>query len=392
MHIALCGPATIDLLTPYLGPGPTKHSGYPFALLPTIADCLVGLGHRVTIVSTSADLTEPVNYRSDQLDLALVPTRARARDRALDFFAAERRGIADELRKARPDVVHAHWTYEFALGAIAADVAPVLVTAHDLPWTILRSFRDPYRLIRWLMAWRARISIKHLTAVSSYAAQGWRREMLYRRPIMLIPNPLPRLPISTVPRSEHPVVLSVGDASPLKNVKALIRAFEFVRNEAPHSELHLVGPGLDNNGELARWTRAKGLERQVVFVGPLERRSLADAYAEATVYCHPSLEETFGMVLLEALDAGLPVVAGRNSGAVSSTLFDGQAGRLVDVRRPGQIADALLEAIRDPASAISEGLDVRNALQRRYSPVEIAMEYVTEYDRLLLNERTGKSA
>lgn len=392
MHIALCGPATLELLEPYLGSRPTRHLGYPFPLLPAIADSLMGLGHRVTIVSTSPDLAEAVDYHSDRLDLSLVPTRARARDRALDFFAAERRGIAGELRRVRPDIVHAHWTYEFALGALSADVAPVLVTAHDLPWTVLRSFRDPYRVIRWLMAWRARLSIRHLTAVSPYTAAGWRREMLYRRPITLIPNPMPQLPEATAPRSTHPVVLSVGDASPRKNVKSLIRAFGAVHDMVPESELRLVGPGLGADGELANWARGEGLDKRVAFIGPLDRGALADAYAAATVYCHPSIEETFGMVLIEALSAGLPIVAGARSGGVSWTLFDGRAGRLVDVRDPARLAGALLDAIRDPASTVARGFDVQAEIRARYSPEAVARKYLVEYERLLPERGDGSLA
>ena len=52
-----------------------------------------------------------------------------------------------------PDIVHAHWTYEFALGAIESRV-PTVVTAHDAPLSILRLNPTPYRLARTVMAWQ----------------------------------------------------------------------------------------------------------------------------------------------------------------------------------------------------------------------------------------------
>lgn len=387
LHICIAGPAEPVVLRDLLATSEEIPRGIGGVLVNELTRELIRLGHFVTLVTHSPSVEQVWRAEGPSLAVSVVPSRARARDRALDFFAVERQGIAGELRRVRPDVVHAHWTYEFALGSFAADVAPVLVTAHDLPWTVLKSFRDPYRVIRWLMAWRARFSIRHLTAVSPYTAAGWRREMLYRRPITLIPNPMPQLPEPTEPRSTHPVVLSVGDASPRKNVKSLIRAFGAVRDTAPESELRLVGPGLGADGELANWARGEDLDGRVAFVGPLDRGALADAYAAATVYCHPSIEETFGMVLIEALDAGLPVVAGAGSGGVPWTLFDGQAGRLVDVRDPSQIAGALLDAIRDPTSTVALGFDVQAEIQARYSPEAVTRKYLVEYERVLPENR-----
>lgn len=392
MHIALCGPATLELLEPYLGSEPAKNVGYPFPLLPALADSLVKLGHRVTIVSTSPDLTETVNYRSEQLDLSLVPSRARARDRALDFFAVERRGIAEELRKIQPDVVHAHWTYEFALGALAAHTLPILVTTHDAPLTILRHLPDPYRLVRATMAYRARASIRQLTAVAPYLANQWKRQMAYRRPIAVIPNPIPALELLPGLRDTHPCVLSVSDASRRKNMRSLVSAFSAVRAARPDAVLRLVGPGLESTSALATWAREEMLADGVDFVGRLGRSQLSAEYAKATVFCHTSLEEAQPMVLLEALSAGLPVVAGAQSGGVPWTLFDGKAGRLVDVREPQAIAQAVIDAIDDPTTTVAKGFDVRAELQARYSPEAVAKKYVAEYERLLCEANSGNPA
>jgi glycosyltransferase involved in cell wall biosynthesis len=114
--------------------------------------------------------------------------------------------------------------------------------------------------------------------------------------------------------------------------------------------------------------------------------------SEATVFCHPSLEESFGMVLIEALLAGLPVVAGRKSGGVPWVLFDGQAGLLVDVRNSRKIAEGISTAIQHPASTVSANLDLATELPRRYSAETVARQYVDVYTRLLRSAGKGERA
>jgi glycosyltransferase involved in cell wall biosynthesis len=391
LRIALVGPATPALLQHHFD-YPIKSMGYPYPGLPSLAEGLRRLGHHVSIITTAIDITEPLSHHADAIDLYLVPSRLRARSRALDFFAAERKHLVEAITKSRPDIVHAHWTYEFALAAIDSKVAPVLVTARDAPLEILRHTRDPYRLIRTLMAYQVRLKTQNLTAVSPYLAHRWKWQMGYLRPISVIPNSLPTLAVGTSPRSSTPVVLGVGNDSRGKNFRALLSAFPLVLAEHENAQLRLVGPGLEPDGFMADWARSHALARSVTFVGPVDRSALAREMSEATVFCHPSLEESFGNVLIEALLAGLPVVAGRKSGGVPWVLFDGQAGLLVDVRNSRKIAEGISTAIQHPASTVSDSLDLATELQRRFSAEAVARQYVDVYTRLLRSAGKGERA
>ncbi len=84
LHVALCGPATVSMLEPMLGVT-IPSAGDPYSLVPTLAGQLVAAGHRVTGVSTATDIDAPMEFAADQLGLVLVPSRPRARDRALRF-------------------------------------------------------------------------------------------------------------------------------------------------------------------------------------------------------------------------------------------------------------------------------------------------------------------
>jgi len=317
------------------------------------------------------------------LTVIVVPYRPRARRRALDLFRAERGALREALESNPADVYHAHWTYEFALACIDSKVSPLLVTAHDAPLTVLRRMPDAYRLIRLLMAVIVRLHARNLSVVTPYLATRWRREMFYRRPTSVITNPIPELASSNAERSRTLSILDVANGSRLKNVKILLRAFDVIKRAEPSSELRLIGPGLETDGELSRWATAAGLSDRVAFVGTLTREQLADEYQRATVFCHPSLEESHGIVLLEAIHFGIPVVAGHNAGAVPWTLFNGEGGVLVDVRDPHALANAIL-TLHDDQNACRDMVRRAKVLaERRYAPTAVASRYVREYEALL---------
>src|SRR5665647_1192622 len=117
MHVAVCGPISLELLESQ-GVGVFHSRGYPFPMTAHLALAYLARGHQVSVITTGTDISEP-EYRSgsEGLDVWVVPSRPRARDRALDFFAHERSGVAKAIKQANPDVVHAHWSYEFALAA-----------------------------------------------------------------------------------------------------------------------------------------------------------------------------------------------------------------------------------------------------------------------------------
>jgi len=124
------------------------------------------------------------------------------------------------------------------------------------------------------------------------------------------------------------------------------------------------------------------LSNGVTFLGALSRTDVAHQYAEATLFCHPSLEESQPMCLLEAMDAQVPIVASEGAGGVPWTLFNGRAGILADSRRPEALAKAVLGVISDEFGAANRSKNARDLMLKRYSPTVIAEQYISEYERV----------
>eukprot|EP01031_Cornospumella_fuschlensis_P052636 gene52636-64327_t len=116
----------------------------------------------------------------------------------------------------------------------------------------------------------------------------------------------------------------------------------------------------------------------MTFHGKVAHRKLVGALGELDALLHPSLEESFGVVLAEAMALGLPVVAGRDSGAVPWVMgadASGQcaAGVLVDVREPAAIASALRSLFDDSYEARSlAGLD---RVRQNFSAASVIARY-----------------
>lgn len=396
LHIVLAGPIAGDDVKAYLAPGqadslPTGYLGAP--LMGILIGELLRMGHRVTAITTDPTLpAHPGTVTRQGPGFSFVVCAARPRawrnngrkpGRVVDFFASERELVHQQMLAAGPDIVHAHWSYEFALAALAQP-APHLITCHDAPGVILRYTRSPYRALRYLMARTVFRRGQAFTTVSDYMA----RELAPFLPAtpQVIPNPVAPAVFALGRDRPRPasrkVAMVCNGWSRRKNPEPGLRAFSLWRAAEPTAELHLYGADF-GPGELAeQWAQAQRLTAGIFFHGRMPHLKLVQQLATADVLLHTSLEESFGVVLAEAMALGLPVVAGRHSGAVPWVMGADAAGhtlcgQLVDVTSPAFIAAALPAAF-SPGYAESSAAGRRLAVQR-FSSATVAAAYATLY-------------
>jgi glycosyltransferase involved in cell wall biosynthesis len=168
-----------------------------------------------------------------------------------------------------------------------------------------------------------------------------------------------------------PVVLFVGNLEPRKQVDVLLRATTVVRQRRPDVVLLIVGSGDsagadDQTQRLQQLTRELGLTANVRFVGRVGDRRLLDYYAAADVFALPSSSEAQGIVALEAMACGLPVVA-TAVGGLLGTISDGQTGWLVPSGDATAMAERLLYVLENAATREDVGAAARGAVERDFS-------------------------
>jgi L-malate glycosyltransferase len=385
VRIALCGPVQVEGLTPWLGAG-GEHPALPRGLggvpVTYLARTLLERGYELVVVTLDPSVEREVHLTGPQISLHVGPYRPR--NRARDFFRVERVFLERALATEGPDVIHAHWTYEFALGALRVG-PPTIVTVHDWAPTILAMNPHPYRFVRLLMALRTFVRGSRFTAVSPYI-----RDRLHRiglREVVVVPNGLPDDLFAggdvTVDQRE-PVVVSVNQGfGRLKNVHALLAAWPLIREDVPAARLLLVGGDFDPGGRAQRWVERRHPTGGMEFVGEVEHSEARRLLAQADILVHPSREESFGLVLVEAMAAGTPVIGGNRSGAVPWVLGHGRAGALTDVRSPRSIADATVALLKDGearARFVSEG---RKRAWEEFRMSTVADRYLEAYAKAL---------
>ncbi len=386
MHIALCGPCAPRRLGDLLNKSDARLAGQMedtgATAVVELARALHREGHRISVVTLGETgvAQAPVSLSGPRLSVHVFTERARPRDYLKDVYAAERFAMATALRDLNPDIVHTHWTYEYELAAQDARVLHV-TTARDAPWRILGYSRDAYRLARLAVALRARPGIRHLSAVSPYLAMSWKNAMAYRREIRVIPNPMPT-DVGGLPRNPlvHPVILDVADSSRRKNVKSLLRAFGLLQSRIPNAELRLAGQGLAEGDVAWEWARRAGLLEGVTFLGMLGRQEIRYELSRAWLLAHSSLEESFGNVLVEAMSAGVPVLAGVDSGGVPYVLGYGVCGSLTSVNKPEVFASAMEECLQNGPDRVRA---IPAECLGRFSPDVVASAYLDWYEGVL---------
>lgn len=316
-------------------------------------------GWNLLIATVSPDVQDEVVLEGDNLKICVGPDRPK---HARNFFAVERAYLTDVLRRERPDIVHAQWTYEYAMAAQVSGL-PHVITAHDAPINVLRLNFIPYRIARTLMAYRVLSRARRVVSVSPYVAEHLPRYMLYRGSSEVIPNGMPAslFARSVSERSaDHPLTFAtiLNGWAGYKNGQVAIEAFALFRRHYPEARLIMFGAAHGTGQQAEQWARTRGMETGISFIGQLAYETLmSNVVNEVDILVHPSLEEAQPMTLIEAMALGIPVIGGKSSGGVPWTLNYGEAGMLVDVRDPIAVANAMM--------LLAKNVDERHELGKR---------------------------
>ena len=189
---------------------------------------------------------------------------------------------------------------------------------------------------------------------------------------------------------KEPTILFVGRIDPIKGIDVLVDALCGLRREmwltAP-PRLLLVGGAAGEPGLEAVTARAAAhsLLDRIDFVGSVLHDDLPNYYRAADVVAVPSFYESFGLVAVEAMACGTPVVASR-AGGLAFTVDDGETGYLVPQNDPHALAERLAAVLQDAPLRARLGAQATVAAQRFGWPV-IASRVVHIYDRLIRGYR-----
>jgi glycosyltransferase involved in cell wall biosynthesis len=258
------------------------------------------------------------------------------------------RDLIRAVREEQPDLLHTHLVHADVYGAIAARVTgtPFISTRHNDDRYLL----GPFRYVDRAFARGARRLIAISDAVRDFLARAGHD----RRKLVTIRYGLDELPTrASHPSPEEagipvgaPLALAIGRLIGQKDHETLLRAFALVHAEQPDARLAILGAGPLEQATRSL-VRELGLVESVVLPGRTEIRDWLD---RADVFVHTSRWEGFGIVLLEAMLARLPIVATRVS-AVPEVVVNGETGVLLEAGDVERLARELGRLLADRPEA-----------------------------------------
>jgi len=179
-----------------------------------------------------------------------------------------------------------------------------------------------------------------------------------------------------------PLILGVGQLIERKGWEYTVRCMPAIITRFPEAKLLIVGPSQPAEPafrqRLMQLVTELGVIDHIQILQDNTPEFIRDAYRSATILTHPSFVESFGMVLLEAMTAGIPVVAHNGTG-IPCIIDDGVTGYVVDVRDVPKYTDALLSLLDDPVLRQRMGAEGRRQAETRFGQAEVAAQLFAVY-------------
>ena len=297
-------------------------------------------------------------------------------ERSVSFpllLRAVRRALRNE-DLASYDLIHAH--FSSPSGTIARILSresgkPYVVTEHSSRFdlTFEQGVDVPEVLVDAKRIICVSPGIKH--SIESVAGS----ELLN---LSIIPNPIDtsefKPSVSAETHTGPLRLLFVGHLLPRKGVDVLLSALGRITNEGTDAELVVIGTGLEMD-RLRKQAASLGLDSRVHFLGARPHEEMASYYSESDVVVLSSYAESFGVVVVEALASGKPVVATRSGGP--EHIIDDTVGVLVETGDSDGLADAILNVADRLDTFVPEKLAgfVRNRYSMKYVGGQISTVY-----------------
>jgi glycosyltransferase involved in cell wall biosynthesis len=375
------------------------------AFLLALAQGQAALGHEVQVVAPHApglplddtiggvrvrrfrygpDAAETLAYAGTMHEQVLRSWRARAR--LLRFLLAFRHAVRAAVRDFQPLVLHVHWWFPGGLTVWPRRglprALPVVLTSHGTDLFLL----DRFRAARILAA-RVFAQATEVTVISSPLAPRVRALGVPHDRVTVVPMPLDAAAFPAAPsdgRREADLILFVGRLVERKGAEFALRALAQARGQT-RARLVVAGDGPERPA-LERLAAELHVQDRVTFTGMLPPHDVAAWYRRAAVLVFPAVtdwkgeQEGFGMVLVEAMRSGLPIVATR-SGGIPDVIADDATGLLVPERDPAALGAALQRVLDDAPLARRLADTAQADVQRRFAPARIAQTFAAVYAR-----------
>ena len=349
-------------------------------------------GHHINVFTTAIDRRNSVE-QDNSMTIYRYGTNFRIASANFSL------GLLNGPQKTDLDIVHAHYNMPYAdysaMKYSTKKNVPLVLTYHaDAPETGGSSLRNRLQAFynRHILPQVLNHAYIIITTSNAYIDQS-KFLANYRQKIKVVPNGINldefQIKISKEECREKLdldgdkiIILFFGNLVQYKGLDVLLRAFTNIKDKYPDGQLLFVGRGPMRH-ELIRMSKNLGVEGDIIFTGYVEEKLKYLYYKAADIFCLPSvnLTEAFGIVNLEAMACGLPIIAS-NLGGISDLVKENENGLLFEPGNVKEISNKLEYLLDNKNLRIKMG-KMSKKLAADYSWTNIASKTELIYNNLL---------
>ena len=345
----------------------------------TTANVLAKHGHSIAIFTVNAEkLSKKV--KAKELDERIqvypfssfaLPTYKELQVRIPTFVPS-----LYEVYRFNPDLIHSHTTFGIGWEAVMSANflnIPLVGTHHGFLAEFLKHVKLDYRIMKPLARRYLSFYYNRCDAVISPSVALVKELMQYklRRPVHVLSNPVDLKYFSVNKTKEFlrkkfrlnkSVIIHFGRLSYEKSTDLVLKAFAQILNWGIDAQLIIIGDGPER-GKLEAIGRKLNIDKSVEFTGTLRDNDLTERIAAGDFFVSASTIETQGLVFLEAMALGLPVI-GVNAGGVPEYVDNGKNGFIVEPGNVRAIAEAMKKFIEHPELRDSFGQNAKECVKK----------------------------
>jgi len=379
MKIGIAGPLNVQTLN-------LKHNKeelpvcHEFPMYSLFINSLIDQGHTVTAITLSREINTIKIIADDNIKLIIIPRKGKAGRRLFRYEIIE---ITKVIDNSDIDIIHALWSYEYGWAATNSQV-PHVITLQDHAFTILKFQFDFFRFARYVMNFIVLNKSSHLISNSKYLFELLSKNNQAKARIIsnFYPNDLENHYSATNEKQNYIVTISSGYGK-RKNVHNSILAFALLRKKYNNLKYRIIGTQMESGGGAYIFAMEKNIAEGIEFIGSIPFSEVIEQIKNAKAVVHPSLEESFGMAVLEPMIIGTPVVGGEKSGNVPYLLQDSKTGITCDVNSPQSIADGIIKILDDEKLATHIIESAYKFVTQNFNESKIINEHIDYYEYIL---------
>ncbi len=286
------------------------------------------------------------------------------------------------IKEFKPDIVHSHYASSYGLIGALSGFHPYLISlwGGDIFSFPRKSFF--YKQIMKFSLSKAEKILSTSRILKEEGAKYTTNEILLTPFGIDVDRFAPRK-VNRFFKDEDLVIGTIKTLEKNYGVNFLIEAFALVKKKFSNKSLKLLIAGKGTQrGFLENMVKKLGIENDTIFTGYIDHNNVQDYHNMLDIYVAMSLEESFGVAVLEASACGKPVIVS-NVGGLPEVVENGKTGFIVEKGNSEALAEALSKLIREPELAVIMGNEGRNKVIKEYDWKESVNKMISIYNTII---------